>query len=154
MSCFRFARPSRALFSVAVASFLALPVLAAAQSGSNADSASVGTTQASLQAAIQNPAVEQGISKATVPVEAPVAAVSTSLMLMTAPAALSVNRDTPAPAAPLRKQDRSSKRTNTTLILVGAAAVIIGAAVGDDAGTILIVGGAGIGLFGLYRLLN
>ena len=57
-------------------------------------------------------------------------------------------------AAPLPRQENGNTRTNTALMLVGAAAVILGAAVGDEAGTVLIIGGAGIGFFGLYRLLN
>lgn len=62
-----------------------------------------------------------------------------------------VSQDSTAPAPMLR---RESTRTNTALMLVGAAAVILGAAVGDDAGTVLIIGGAGVGLYGLYRFLN
>jgi hypothetical protein len=56
--------------------------------------------------------------------------------------------------APLPRQENGHTRANTAMIIVGAAAVVLGAAVGDQAGTVLIIGGAGIGLFGLYRLLN
>ena len=56
--------------------------------------------------------------------------------------------------APMPRQERGNTRTNTALMIVGAAAVVLGAAVGDEAGTVLIIGGAGIGLFGLYRMLN
>jgi hypothetical protein len=56
--------------------------------------------------------------------------------------------------APMPRQEGGSSRTNTALMVVGAAAVVLGAAVGDEAGTVLIIGGAGIGLFGLYRMLN
>ncbi len=62
-----------------------------------------------------------------------------------------VSQDSTAPAPMMR---RESTRTNTALMIVGAAAVILGAAVGDDAGTVLIIGGAGVGLYGLYRFLN
>lgn len=62
-----------------------------------------------------------------------------------------VSQDSTAPA-PLMK--RESTRTNTALMLVGAGAVILGAAVGGDAGTVLIIGGAGVGFYGLYRFLN
>jgi len=55
--------------------------------------------------------------------------------------------------APLPRQDNTS-RNNTALMLVGVAGVVLGAAVGGDAGTVLIIGGAGVGLFGLYRFLN
>lgn len=56
--------------------------------------------------------------------------------------------------APMPRQDNDNSRTNTALMIVGAAAVVLGAAIGDEAGTVLIIGGAGIGLFGLYRWLN
>lgn len=56
--------------------------------------------------------------------------------------------------APAPRQESGNTRTNTALMIVGAAAVVLGAAVGDEAGTVLIIGGAGIGLFGLYRMLN
>ena len=59
--------------------------------------------------------------------------------------------ETPAPAP---RQENGSTRTNTAMMIVGAAAIVLGAAVGDEAGTVLIIGGAGIGLFGLYRFLN
>ncbi|MEO7521988.1 MAG: hypothetical protein ABIW79_09245 [Gemmatimonas sp.] len=61
------------------------------------------------------------------------------------------NGELPLPAP---RQDNGSSRTNTALLIVGAAAIVLGAAVGDEAGTVLIIGGAGIGLYGLYRLLN
>jgi hypothetical protein len=56
--------------------------------------------------------------------------------------------------APLPRQENGHTRTNTAMLIVGAAAVVLGAAVGDQAGTVLIIGGAGIGLFGLYRMLK
>lgn len=63
-----------------------------------------------------------------------------------------VSSDSSAPA-PMMK--RAASQTNTALMIVGAAAVILGAAIDDnDASTILIIGGAGIGLYGLYRFLN
>lgn len=56
----------------------------------------------------------------------------------------------PAPAP----QENGRSRTNTALMIVGAAAVVLGVAVDDEAGTVLIISGAGLGLYGLYRLLN
>lgn len=68
------------------------------------------------------------------------------------PAAL-VARTTSEPAkAPRLPQ--SSNRTNTALMLVGLATILVGTAVDDDAGTVLILSGAGIGLYGLYRWLQ
>jgi hypothetical protein len=45
---------------------------------------------------------------------------------------------------------RMGRREGRALALVGGAAVIAGILIGDDAGTIIAIGGAGIGLYGLY----
>lgn len=41
-----------------------------------------------------------------------------------------------------------------TLMIVGGAALVSGIIVGDDAGTVLILAGAGIGGYGLYLFLQ
>jgi hypothetical protein len=41
-----------------------------------------------------------------------------------------------------------------TMMIVGGAALVTGIVVGDDAGTVLILAGAGIGGYGLYLHLN
>ena len=40
------------------------------------------------------------------------------------------------------------------LMIVGGAAILIGAIIGDDAGAFFMVGGAVIGLYGLYKYLQ
>lgn len=40
------------------------------------------------------------------------------------------------------------------LMIVGGAALLTGALIGDDAGTLIMIGGAGIGLWGLYLFLQ
>jgi hypothetical protein len=40
------------------------------------------------------------------------------------------------------------------LMIVGAAALVTGAIIGDDPGTIIMVGGAVVGLYGLYQYLQ
>lgn len=40
------------------------------------------------------------------------------------------------------------------LMIVGGAALIVGAIIGDDPGTIIMVGGAIVGLYGLYQYLQ
>jgi hypothetical protein len=40
------------------------------------------------------------------------------------------------------------------LMIVGGAAILVGAIVGDTAGTVFMVGGAVVGLYGLYRYLQ
>jgi hypothetical protein len=40
------------------------------------------------------------------------------------------------------------------LMVVGGAALVVGAIIGDDPGTIIMVGGAIVGLYGLYQYLQ
>lgn len=40
------------------------------------------------------------------------------------------------------------------LMVLGGVALLTGAIIGDDAGTIIMVGGAAVGLYGLYIQLN
>ena len=40
------------------------------------------------------------------------------------------------------------------LMIVGGAAFLAGAIIGDDAGTLIMIGGAGVGLWGLYLYLQ
>jgi len=51
-------------------------------------------------------------------------------------------------------QNRSSNRNAVALMIVGGAALVVGAVIGDDAGTLVMLGGAGIGLYGLYLFLT
>ena len=43
---------------------------------------------------------------------------------------------------------------NEALMIVGGAAVLVGAVVGGDAGKIFMIGGAIVGLYGLYKYLQ
>lgn len=49
---------------------------------------------------------------------------------------------------------RSQLRRSETLMIVGGAIFLAGAIIGDDAGTIIMIGGAGIGIYGLYLYLQ
>jgi hypothetical protein len=64
--------------------------------------------------------------------------------------ALRMKQVTTDEAAPLPRGRSDSK----ALMIVGLAAVVAGIVVGDDAGTILILGGAGVGLYGLYKYMQ
>jgi hypothetical protein len=61
-----------------------------------------------------------------------------------------VNASTKATLAPI---DRHQGQ-DVALMVVGVGAMIAGALVGDTAGTIIIIGGAGMALFGLYHYLE
>ena len=56
--------------------------------------------------------------------------------------------------APPVFQNKKSNRNAVAMMVVGGAALVIGAVIGDDAGTIVMLGGAGIGLYGLYLFLT
>jgi hypothetical protein len=55
-------------------------------------------------------------------------------------------------AAPARQQGSFGR--SETLMIVGGAAFVAGLIIGDDAGTVVMVTGAAIGLYGLYLYLQ
>lgn len=57
-----------------------------------------------------------------------------------------------APNAVVVKRAQTSH--NMALMIVGGAALLVGAIIGGDAGTIVMVGGGVIGLYGLFRYLE
>lgn len=144
----RHMRILRATFALSL-SLAALSGRAVAQSANAPD---VAATESAIARTTAVAPLPGSLAAPSGPVAAG-AAVGTSVMLNQRAVGLTrrVASDSTAPAPMMR---RETSRTNTALMIVGAAAVILGAAVGDDAGTVLIIGGAGIGLYGLYRFLN
>jgi len=61
-----------------------------------------------------------------------------------------VDASTKITAAPLRRHEGQ----DVALMVVGVGAMIVGALVGDTAGTIILIGGAGMALYGLYHYLE
>jgi hypothetical protein len=59
-----------------------------------------------------------------------------------------------APAAPFAAPAPTSNSNSTALMIVGGAALLIGSAVGGNSGQILMIGGAVVGLIGLWTYLN
>jgi hypothetical protein len=63
-------------------------------------------------------------------------------------------RPAQAPAAGTEAAAVSAARVTRSqaqaLMIVGAAALVIGLVIGDDAGTLFALGGAAVGLYGLY----
>ena len=64
--------------------------------------------------------------------------------------AAKVDASTKITAAPLRRHEGQ----DVALMVVGVGAMIVGALVGDTAGTIILIGGAGMALYGLYHYLE
>ena len=58
-----------------------------------------------------------------------------------------------AAAAPIRSQT-AGMGAPIALIVVGVAALLVGAVVGSTAGTLIMVGGAVLGLIGLFQFLQ
>ena len=62
-----------------------------------------------------------------------------------------VDASTKVTAAPLVQRHQGQ---DVALMAVGVGAMIAGALIGDTAGTIIIIGGAAMALFGLYHYLE
>ena len=58
---------------------------------------------------------------------------------------------TPSNALPAARGGQGQPKT---LMIVGGAAFLAGALIGDTAGTAIMIGGAGVGLYGLYLYLQ
>jgi len=70
-------------------------------------------------------------------------------------AALTVGVRNVVPATPQAAQRGSAGLgQNEALMIVGGAAILVGAVVGGDAGDIFMIGGAIVGLYGLYKYLQ
>lgn len=78
------------------------------------------------------------------------AAVPTSLAPTLAGTRAGFSLEDPQPLTVNAQAARMGRREGRALALVGGAAVIAGVLIGDDAGTLIAIGGAGIGLYGLY----
>jgi hypothetical protein len=68
-------------------------------------------------------------------------------------AALGARRTAAAPE-PVTVPRRADSSRNRALMIVGGAALIIGAIIDRPAGTIIMIGGGVMGLFGLYQYLQ
>lgn len=133
------------------------PTLATAQARLNDD-----VSRAAASAAVPATPVAAVRSAVVPPLAAPehaangvavaIAATDAPRGPIVATAGVRANRAEPrALPAPPKREDTSRNRA---MIIVGGAALIVGALVGDDAGRIIMVGGAGLGLYGLYRYLE
>jgi len=61
-----------------------------------------------------------------------------------------ISTEAQAPLTTDASAARMGRREGRAFALVGGAAVIAGILIGGDAGTVIAIGGAGIGLYGLY----
>lgn len=67
--------------------------------------------------------------------------------------AVGVHANVPATASAAQRGSAGLGQ-NEALMIVGGAAIIVGAIVGGDAGDFFMIGGAIVGLYGLYKYLQ
>lgn len=106
-----------------------------------------------LAAALSRPAAAQISAPAPAPAPVPAAtttAPSGSYAPTLAATRLGFSADDQASLTPNASAARMGRREGRAFALVGGAAVIAGILIGDDAGTVIAIGGAGLGLYGLY----
>lgn len=143
---------TQARWSAAIlfASVLAMPATSSAQTADA--SQATATTQNVAAPTVIAPSVSVIAPSAA---EAPRAAGVTRAPLATQPRGVAMSRhavtDSMTPPVPA---PANNNQGNTALMLVGAGTMIVGAVVGGDAGTIILLGGAALGIFGLYRYLT
>ena len=78
------------------------------------------------------------------------AAVQAAAALRPAPQAPAAGPVRPAATEFLAARSFSSRAPGATLMIIGGAAIVTGILVGGSGGTILIVGGVGVGAYGVY----
>ena len=92
----------------------------------------------------------RAVAQAPAPIPAAAAASTTSLAPTLAATHLSFSAEDQAPLTVNASAARMGPGEGKAAAIVGAAVVVIGLVVGGDTGTLIAVGGAGLGLFGLY----
>jgi hypothetical protein len=99
----------------------------------------------------------QRVAPVTVPAPAalPSLAAERALSVWQAPASATFSLNTTATtAAPVLSRPYGPTSRNTALMVVGGAALLVGAVVGGNSGTIIMVGGGVVGLYGLWNYLQ
>jgi hypothetical protein len=99
-----------------------------------------------LALAVPHPAAAQ----APAPSPATEAAPPTSLAPTLAATQVGFSAEDHAPLTVNASAARMGPSEGKAAAIVGAAVVVIGLVVGGDSGTLISIGGAGLGLFGLY----
>jgi hypothetical protein len=68
--------------------------------------------------------------------------------------AVGVHATMSQPTAPAPSRSGSGVGQPEAMMIVGGAAILVGAVIGGDAGDIFMIGGAVVGLVGLYKYLQ
>jgi hypothetical protein len=129
----------------------AAAVLFAAAGSLAAQGASSGVSIEQQVPVVASPVADQ------TPVAAPAAEQPVSLAPFADKASVGVRQLAPTPPTPYAPPPREKVGSNVALMIVGGAAIVLGAIIVGDhsaAGGLLIVGGAVAGGIGLYRYLQ
>ena len=105
-----------------------------------------------LALAVSHPAAAQTPAPSPAAAAAPTTsfAPTTSLAPTLAATHLGFSAEDHAPLTVNASAASMGAREGKAAAIVGAAVVVIGLVVGGDSGTVIAIGGAGLGLFGLY----
>lgn len=103
-----------------------------------------------LAIVVSHPAVAQALASPPSEASMTASAPGNSLAPTLVATRLGFSLDQPQPRAVNVSAATMSRHEGRAFALVGAAAVIAGILIGDDAGTVIAIGGAGLGLYGLY----
>ena len=140
-----------AKFTLAVAALVALSVAGTRVQAQSEQLASVD------QVSIEQPVIEQPVIEQTAAVPDAQAPAAVDLTVPSGPSLQSselsprLATETAQDANTMRRPSRGS---GVGLMILGGAALVTGLIIGDDAGTVIAVGGAVIGLYGLYVYLG
>jgi hypothetical protein len=88
------------------------------------------------------------------PLTAGAQSVSPSTTGPTVAAASTAFRPPASPFTPSPVNYAARLTRDQQLMIIGGAIFLVGAIIGDDAGTVIMIGGAGVGLYGLYLYLD
>jgi hypothetical protein len=129
----------------------AIAVLFAAAGSLAAQDAVQGTTAADPQ--VPAAAIAPDVQQAPVTTPAPEAQ-PVSYAPFAATAAVGVHSAAPAMPAPIAPMPNKRQDQGVTLMIIGGAALLGGAIIGGQGGTLIAVGGIVVGAIGLYKYLN
>ena len=91
---------------------------------------------------------------ATAPTTAPRSVMYEAAQVAARPTASAPVEQQRAAAEAVRMERHVGAGKNAALMIVGAAGIVTGAVVGGGAGTAIALGGAAVGLYGLYRFMK
>ena len=110
---------------------------------------------AQTAATITTPVLAAQTEPAAVPASVPIAVSVPSLAPTAVNATVGIRLNSVSLTdVPVTLPRRSDRQNSPALMIVGGAALVVGAIIGGTPGTIVMIGGAAVGLYGLYHYLQ